>query len=198
MILYMCIIAIAVAAIALVVALAAGVGYVEVVSRTALAAIAVIFVDGVTAAICRALPAKLANPEKKIFHVSQREKKFYEKLKIRKWKDRVPEIGQFTGFRKNKLGDPKNLEYLDRFLLESAYGEIGHFVSCITGFAILFLYPVYSLWFAVAIPVAIVSALLNIPSFMILRYNSYKLRVLRDSTAKKLRRAQATGEPSAE
>ncbi len=198
MILYMCIIAIAVAAIALVVALAAGVGYVEVVSRTALAAIAVIFVDGVTAAICRVLPAKLANPEKKIFHVSQREKKFYEKLKIRKWKDKVPEIGQFTGFRKNKLGNPKSLEYLDRFLLESAYGEIGHIVSCITSFAILFLFPVYRLWFAVALPVAIVSALLNIPSFMILRYNSYKLRVLRDSTAKKLRRAQETEASTAE
>ncbi len=198
MILYMCIIALAVAAIALVVALAAGVGYVEVVSCTALAAIAVIFVDGVTAAICRVLPAKLANPEKKIFHVSQREKKFYERLKIRKWKDKVPEIGQFTGFRKNKLGDPKSLEYLDRFLLESAYGEIGHVASCITSFAILLLFPIYRLWFAVAIPVAIVSMLLNIPSLMILRYNSYKLRVLRDSMAKKLRRAQGAKAPSEE
>ncbi len=194
MILYMCIIALAVAAIALVAAIAAGAGYVEVVSYTALAAIAVIFVDGVTAAICRALPAKLANPEKSIFRVSQREKKFYEKLKIRKWKDRVPEIGQFTGFRKNKIIDPKSMEYLDRFLLECAYGEIGHIVSCVTSFLILLLFPIYRLWFAVAIPVAIVSALLNIPSYMILRYNSYKLRVLRESTAKKLRRERERAE----
>ncbi len=198
MILYMCIIAVAVAAIALVVALIASVGYIEIVSFTALAAIAVIFLDGITAALCRVLPAKLANPEKKIFHVSPKEKKFYEKLKIRKWKDKVPEIGQFTGFRKNKLGDPKSLEYLDRFLLESSYGEIGHIVSCITSFLILLLFPLHRLWLAMAIPVAIVSALLNIPSFMILRYNSYKLRVLRDSTAKKLRRAQTQEQPQAE
>ncbi len=190
MILYMCIIAIAVAFIAAVVSIATGEGYIGVVSYTALAAIAAMFVDGITAAICRALPAKIADPEKKIFHVSQKEKKFYEKLKIRKWKDKIPEIGQFTGFRKNKLVDPKSVEYLDRFLLESSYGEIGHLVSCFTGFFILLLFPVYELWLAVAIPVAIVSALLNIPSYMILRYNSYKLRILRDSTAKKLRRAQ--------
>ncbi len=198
MILYMCVIAVAVAAIAAVVAIAAGQGYVEVVSYTALAAIAVMFVDGITAAICRALPAKIANPEKQIFHVSQKEKKFYEKLKIRKWKDKVPEIGQFTGFRKNKLGDPKSLEYLDRFLLESAYGEIGHIVSCLTSFLILLLFPAYKLWFAVAVPVAFVSVVMNIPSFMILRYNSYKLRVLRDSTAKKLAREQAKALSQAE
>ncbi len=194
MILYMCIIAVAVAAIALVVAIAAGVGYIEILSFTAIAAIAVIFVDGVTAAICRALSAKVANPQKKIFHVSQKEKKFYEKLKIRKWKDKVPEIGQFTGFRKNKLDDPKSIEYLDRFLLESAYGEIGHFVSCITSFLILLLFPLHRLWLAVAIPVAFVSVLLNIPSFMILRYNSYKLRVLRDSMEKKQRREREKAE----
>ncbi len=190
MILYMCIIAIAVALIAVVVSLATGQGYIGVVSYTALAAVAAMFVDGITAAICRVLPAKIANPEKKLFHVSQREKRFYEKLKIRKWKDKIPEIGQFTGFRKNKLVDPKSVEYLNRFLLESAYGEIGHIVSCFTGFLILLMFPVYELWLAVAIPVALVSALLNIPSYMILRYNSYKLRVLRDSTVKKLRRAE--------
>ncbi len=190
MILYMCIIAVAVAAIAAVVAIVADVGFVGVVAYTALATIAVIFVDGVTAAICRVLPAKWVDSEKKIFHVSAKEKKFYEKLKIRKWKDKVPEIGHFTGFRKNKIVDPKSVEYLNRFLLESAYGEVGHLVSCFTGFLILLLFPIYRLWLAVSIPVAIVSVLLNLPSYMILRYNSYKLRVLRDSTVKKLRRAE--------
>ncbi len=194
MILYMCIIAVAVALIGVVVALSSGYHYFEVVAYAALAAIAVIFVDGITAAICRALPAKVANPERKIFHVSQKEKHFYEKLKIRKWKDKIPEIGQFTGFRKNKLGEPQNVEYLNRFLLECAYGEIGHITSCFTSFLILFLFPAHSLWFAVAVPVAFVSALMNIPSLFILRYNSYKLRILRDSMAKKLARAKAREE----
>ncbi|MBP3422460.1 MAG: hypothetical protein J6K86_01695 [Clostridia bacterium] len=191
MILYLVIIAIAVLAIAAVVSLAASTAFFPVLGWTALATAAVILVDALTATICRLLPAKCANPEKKIFQVSAKEKKFYEKLKIRKWKDRVPEIGQFTGFRKNKIVDPKSVEYLERFLLEACYGEIGHIVSCITSYLILLLFPLYELWFAVAIPVATVSLLLNIPSFCILRYNSYKLRVLRDSNLKKQRRQQS-------
>ena len=198
MILYLVIIAIAVLAIAAVVSLAASTAFFPVLGWTALATAAVILVDALTATICRLLPAKCANPEKKIFQVSAKEKKFYEKLKIRKWKDRVPEIGQFTGFRKNKIVDPKSVEYLDRFLLEACYGEIGHIVSCITSYLILLLFPLYKLWFAVAIPVATVSLLLNLPSFCILRYNSYKLRVLRDSNLKKQRRQQSATQENGE
>ncbi len=194
MILYFIIITIAVFGIAGGVALAASVNFFPVLGFTALAAVIVIAIDGLTAAVCRLLPKKCANHEKKIFYVSAKEKKFYEKLKIRKWKDKVPEIGQFTGFRKNKLEDPKSVEYLDRFLLETSYGEIGHFVSCLTSYLLILLFPIYSLWIPISISVATVSALLNIPSFMILRYNSYKLRVLREATLKKLRRKQKAQE----
>ena len=70
-----------------------------------LVAIGVVFeiiVDGLTATVARLLPAKCADHTKKMFTVSVKEKKFYEKLKIRLWKDKIPEIGHFTGFRKNK------------------------------------------------------------------------------------------------
>jgi hypothetical protein len=50
------------------------------------------------------------------------------------------------------------------------------------------LFPLYDLWLAVAIPVATVSLLMNLPSLFILRYNSYKLRILRDSNLKKQQR----------
>ncbi len=191
MLLYLTIIAVAVLFISAVAALITSLNYLPILGFTALAAVLAMAVNGLTATICRLLPTKCANAEKKIFRVSAKEKKFYEKIKIRKWKDKVPEIGQFTGFRKNKLDDPKSVEYLDRFLLETAYGEIGHFTSFFTSFLILLLFPIYELWLAVAIPVAVVAALFNIPSFVILRYNSYKLRVLRESNLKKLRRAQA-------
>ena len=193
--LYIIIIAVAMTVISTAVSLATQVSYFYVLGLTALAVIAVVLIDGFTAAVCRLLPAKLANHEKKIFQVGAKEKKFYEKLKIRKWKDRVPEIGQFTGFRKNKLDDPKNPVYIDRFLLETCYGEIGHFTSFFTSFLLLLLFPISKLWLPVAIPVAIVSALMNLPSFIILRYNSYKLEVLKKSAMKKLaREKQANSE----
>ncbi len=193
MILYLLLIGIAILCISVAVALIAWVGYFPVLAYTSLATVAVIAVDGLTATVCRLLPKRCANHEKNIFQVSAKEKRFYEKLKIRKWKDRIPEIGQFTGFRKNKLENPNSLEYVDRFLMEICYGQIGHAVSVFTSFLILLFYPLYDLWLAVAIPVAIVSALLNLPSFMVLRYNSYKLRVLRKSLVKKQAKSQVEG-----
>ena len=147
-----------------------------------------ILVDGLISTIARLLPAKCADHTKKVFGVSAKEKKFYEKLKIRLWKDKIPEIGHFTGFRKNKLADPQSVEYVDRFLLESCYGEIGHFFSLFFGFTVLLLYPLSSVWFALAIPVAIINFFLNLPSLLVLRYNSYKLVVLRKSLLKKQQR----------
>ena len=148
-------------------------------------------IDGVTAGLCRLLPKTCANREKKIFQVSAKEKAFYEKLNIRKWKDKVPEIGQFTGFRKNKIADPKSVEYLDRYLLEICYGEIGHIASVFTSFFILGLFFISPLWLGIAMPVAGISALLNLPSLFILRYNSYKLEILRKNLLKRQKKENA-------
>ena len=150
-----------------------------------------ILVDGLVSTIARLMPAKCADHTKKVFVVSAKEKKFYEKLKIRLWKDKIPEIGHFTGFRKNKLVDPQSVEYVDRFLMESCYGEIGHFFSLFFGFTVLLLYPLSDVWFALAIPVAIVNVFLNLPSILVLRYNSYKLVVLKKSLLKKQQRKKA-------
>lgn len=191
MILYLCIISFCTVLISTIVAPFYRMNFLNTLGYTVLAVVFVLLLDAVVATVARLLPSKLADHNKKIFIVSASEKKFYEKLKIRKWKDYIPEIGQFTRFRKNKLVDPKSVEYLDRFLLESCYGEIGHFSSAILGFLILLAYGMHKVWFAVAIPVAIINALMNLPSFIILRYNSYKLVVLRKSLLKKMKRENA-------
>jgi hypothetical protein len=187
--LYLLIIFACILVISAIVTLISGLNFLYVLGFTTLAVVLVILVDALVATASRLLPAKCANHEKKIYTVSAKEKKFYEKLKIRKWKDKVPEIGHFTGFRKNKIADPKSVEYLDRFLLEACYGELGHFLSLFLGFTILLFFPLTGIWFAVAIPVAIINVLLNLPSLFILRYNSYKLEILRKSNLKKQQRA---------
>ena len=193
MILYLTIIGACTLLIAAIVTLVSGLGFFYVLGMTALAVVIVILLDAIVATVSRLLPKKWARHDRKIFTVQAKEKKFYEKLKIRKWKDKVPEIGQFTGFRKNKIVDPKSVEYLDRFLLEACYGEIGHFFSVFFGFLILLLFPISKIWLSVSIPVAIVNAFLNLPSLFILRYNSYKLEILRKSNLKKQSR-MAVGE----
>ena len=188
MILYLAIITACALLIACFTSLAYGYGYFSMLGYTAIAIVVVIFIDVLVATVCRLLPKKCADDSKKIYVVGAREKKFYEKLKIRLWKDKVPEIGHFTGFRKNKIADPKSLEYVERFLLEICYGELGHFFSVFFGFLILLLFPITDIWFAIAIPVAVINGIMNLPSLFILRYNSYKLKILRNNLVKKQNR----------
>ena len=160
--------------------------YLEALFFTACATAAVVVLDALTASLSRSLPKKCVPEGAKIFKVGAKEKRFYERLKIRKWKDKVPEIGHFTGFRKNKIDAPKDPKYIDRFLLECRYGEVGHFFSCIVGFLIVIPLPFLpAYWWALALPVAIVNAAMNLPSLFILRYNSYKLVILQKSLQKK-------------
>lgn len=191
MVLYLTIIAVCILAISAIVAPVFSVNFFIVLALVCAATVLVIIVDAFVATVCRLLPKKCANHESKAYVVSVKEKNFYEKLKIRKWKDKIPEIGHFTGFRKNKIAEPKSVEYLDRFLLEICYGELGHFFILFIGFAILLFFPLFdrpSLWFSISIPVSVINVLLNLPSIFILRYNSYKLKILRKSNLKKQQR----------
>ena len=146
--------------------------------------VAVIAVDGLFAFLIRRLPGH----ERRFFQVSAKEKKFYEKLKIRKWKDKVPELGQFTNFHKNKVAEPRNNVYLERYMLEAAYGEVIHLAGCFLGFVIIFFYPL-KYWLCFGFPVAVINLIMNILPYFILRYNFYKMKVLYRSNERKQRRA---------
>ena len=158
---------------------------------TAVAIVIIILVDGLVATVCRLLPKRFADSSDTFYQVTQKEKKFYEKLKIRKWKDKIPEIGHFTGFRKNKIADPQSVEYIERFLLEACYGELGHLWIMPIGFVILALFFISETWIALAIPVAIINAILNLLPVFVLRYNRYKLEILRKNLLKKQARQSA-------
>ncbi len=139
--------------------------------------ISVIVVSGFVATLVRqVLPEKWFN--KMDIKVSKKEMRFYEKLGVKKWKDLVPELGFFTGFRKNKIANPKSVEYVDRYILEINYGIYVHFVSIFASFLIVFIYPLkYCLMFG--IPVAIVSVILHLMPLFTLRYNLPKLKSIK-------------------
>ena len=110
------------------------------------------------------------------FTVSAKERKFYTKLKIKKWKDLVPELGLFTGFSKSEIKDSDDPEYLGRFLIESNYGVIIHIANAVLGFVIAFI-PICSspsIW----IPIYVVNFVLSILPVAILRYTSHTLAKL--------------------
>lgn len=133
-------------------------------------------VDGAFAIFGRLLPSSLFSPKCSIYNVSNRERKFYEFIKIRKWKDKVWELGGLGGFRKNKIADSKSAEYLYKFIEECNRGIIVHVLGVAAGFLLLVVFPQkYSL--CVSLPIAIVNAILNILPIFILRYNVPKLKV---------------------
>lgn len=153
--------------------------------------ITVILIDGLVAFLIRRLPEKWFKEEKGILKTTKFELKLYNFLRVSKWKEHVPELGSFTGFHKNKVTNPFDSEYLARFILEARYGAVIHFASVPTSFLVLLL-DVWmytgpsSIWLTIALPVAVVNAILILLPAFVLKYNLPKLqRLYQVSLAKK-------------
>ena len=150
--------------------------------------VAAILLDGIVAFAIRKMPEKWFTKDKGIFRTSERELKFYEFLKVKKWKDHIPELGSFTGFHKNKLLNPFDNKYIWRFIIESRYGVAIHIYSVPASFLLLLLdWRMYSgesnIWLTIGLPVAIVNAILIVLPAFILKYNLPRLLRIFDKNA---------------
>lgn len=134
-------------------------------------------IDGVFAIVIKKLPDKWFAVDGRKYDASKRTQKFYEKLKIKSWKEKIWELGGLGGFRKNKINEPSNPEYIEKFIIESNKGIVTHRGCYIVGFLGIFLFPLkYAL--VIGLPVACVNMVLNMLPTMALRYNLPKLRVI--------------------
>lgn len=157
---------------------------------TSIDILVVFIIDAIIAFVIRRLPEKWFVYKYKVFKIFKWERKFYEAIKIKKWKDKIPELGQLTNFKKNKVREPKNSEYLLRYLMECVYGETIHFLSIILGFLILLINPKCCLYFG--LPIAIANGIISYLSFAILRYNRPKLTILYNRSVKPNERYNST------
>ncbi len=147
----------------------------------------VIAIDGLFAFIVRRLPEKWFRYGNKMFEVSKRERKFYNRLKIKAWKDKVPELGMFTAFSKSRVTEPQSAEYVARFLLESNYGIWCHIADIVFGGLVVLCMPLkFALY--IGMPVAAVNAVLNLLPILILRYNTPGLTAMYKRNIKKKER----------
>ena len=139
--------------------------------------LAVILLDAIFAVVSRwILPKKWFDSPKKGFSAGKKEQRFYEKIGIKKWKDRIPELGGLTSVRKNKILDPKNNEYVLQYIMEANYGVVVHLTGMIFGFLIVFINLKF--WYIIGLPIGIINLVYNWLSFAILRYNLPKLHTL--------------------
>lgn len=130
--------------------------------------------DGLIAIIINKLPDRYFAVDNPLYDVSKAEKRFYNKIKVRKWKDKVWELGGLGGFSKKKLVNPGSSEYIEKFIIECNKGVLTHRLSYPIGFLpMLFVPALYA--YTIAFPVALVNLFLNILPTLVLRYNSPKL-----------------------
>ncbi len=147
--------------------------------------------DGALAILIRLTPDRWYGADHPWFGVSNLEKKLYLKLKVRRWKDRVWELGGLGGFSKRVLKEPDDPAYIEKFIIECHKGVVTHRLSYPIGFlAMLTLWNVCA--FTIALPVAIVNLFLNILPTLVLRYNTPMLQGI----LRRLKRKQA--EPTKE
>ncbi len=148
---------------------------------TAIFIVGAFLIDALVALIIRRLPNKWFTHKKKMFRTSMKEMQFYRKIKINKWKDKVPELGGFTDFHKDKFENPNDNKYVGRFIMEACYGVAIHIWSVPFGFLILLLdYRIYLgttnfIFLTIGLPVAIVNAFLIVLPAFILKNNLYRL-----------------------
>lgn len=140
--------------------------------------------DGLIAVIINKLPDTLFGADNPLYAVSEFEKTLYKKIKVRRWKDKVWELGGLGGFSKKNLTDPGSPEYIEKFIIECNKGVLTHRLSYPIGFLPMLFIPNVCA-FSIAFPVAVVNLFLNILPTLILRYNTPKLKMILQRTKRK-------------
>lgn len=133
--------------------------------------------DTILAGIVMIVPRKIYNPFSKRAKVFKFEKKFYEKIGIRNWKDKIP-IGKGplgNGRRKDKVTEINNINYLAMFMMDSYRAEIMHAVQALVAWLLLVIYPFNLL--TISIPIAVVHTVLQVLPICVQRYNRPRLTV---------------------
>ena len=154
--------------------------------------VAAIIIDALCATLTRWIfPKKWFGVDKKHFMAGKKECRFYEKLGIKSWKEKVLELGMFAKFRKNKVAEPNNNEYVARYIYEANCGILGHALGALFGFLVVFIYPL-QYWLCFGLPVAIVNLVLCLLPLFILRYNLPKLHTLYKYNQRKANRVKQT------
>ena len=133
--------------------------------------------DGLIALVINKMPDKLFGVNNPLYRVSKKELKLYKALKVRKWKDKIWELGGLGGFSKKHLVHPDSSAYIEQFIIECNKGVLTHRLSYPIGFFPMCFIPGVCA-FTIALPVAIVNLFLNILPTIVLRYNTPKLKLL--------------------
>ena len=134
---------------------------------------AAFLIGALSAILVRLIPAKHFDPLSKRFRVRKWERKFYVRIGIRRWKDKIPETGALLGYlSKKQIADRNDNAYLHHFMTETCYAETMHGVCVLTGFLVIIpaLFMPLPYLFFFAIPVAVIHGILHFLPVPVQRY----------------------------
>ena len=142
--------------------------------------------DGTIAIAINKMPDKWFGADNRFYHVTKTERSIYKNLGVRRWKDKVWELGGLGGFSKRELKEPTNPDYIEKFIIECNKGVLTHRLSYPIGFLAMLTLS-YPCGVTIALPVAVVNLFLNVLPTVVLRYNTPVLK----SVLKRLKKRQA-------
>ena len=94
------------------------------------------------------------------------------------------EWGKLNGFSKSKVEQPKEPEYIKRFILECNKGYLTHLTGIFASLVVFVCVPKCLIW-SMALPMFMTAFVLNLSFVFILRYNVNRLKVLLAFTERK-------------
>ncbi len=125
---------------------------------------------------CIIIKESYFNPDKPMYKMKKWEKsgKWYVKnLKIKAWKDILPQHIGRNGFSKEHFTD-SSIDYIDKFIMETCRGEWDHSMNCLYAIIAILINP-----FWIGILFAFITLLINLPFIAIQRYNRFRLLTVR-------------------
>ncbi|NCB48803.1 MAG: hypothetical protein EOM55_04235 [Clostridia bacterium] len=162
----------------------------EIINITWLAVLISFLIDALCAFMIRQIPERKINEKSRFFKVRKWEKKLFSFLKVKKWKDNIPELGGLLKyFDKSFVQEKAESKYMMKFIKETCYAEIMHVISLFLAPIVLIVLP-RNFLLTIVLPVMIVNILLQIPPILVQRLNRPKL----EFAYKRLKRTEEMAE----
>lgn len=141
---------------------------------------------GVILFVGKMLPKRWFNENNKLFKINPLKQKICDFTRVKTWKDKIPVGGRVAGFRLNEIKDPKNIEYLDRFIYESCFAQWLHgSICCYSALACFIVLAINkNLVLPMALPIAVLFVYQNLTSTIIQWYVRPRVVRLKESVSK--------------
>ena len=129
-----------------------------------------------------ALPRRWFDPRRFPFKpwAFEQQGRFYDKLRIRKWKDKLPDMSKYLRFLPRKALTDGSSQRVELLVQETCVAELVHAALMVLALPVLLCRQ----WWA-ALMVAVYDLVGNLPFIMIQRYNRPRLERLAEKLARR-------------